>query len=63
MRSVLMFASAVCLVVLPVSAQEWRTEQRELIDHVQRCWRPGRRALTGGKKDVRTLRTVSGGHR
>lgn len=38
MRSVLMLGLAICLVPLPVQAQEWRPEQRELIDHVQRCW-------------------------
>jgi ketosteroid isomerase-like protein len=38
MRSVLMLASATCLAVLPVDAQEWGAEQQELIDHVQRCW-------------------------
>ena len=40
MRPVLTLASVVILILfaLPLSAQNWSPEQRDLIDHVQRCW-------------------------
>ena len=38
MRSAFSFASMTVLFALPVSAQNWSPEQREVIDHVQRCW-------------------------
>ena len=38
MRPIFTLASTIILFALPLSAQNWSPEQRDFIDHVQRCW-------------------------